>query len=321
MIDKIVWFIPNKKFRNSFRDFLSKKYLNEKYNVNTDIRKYKLPTGIIIDGDSEEDNKYRNIIRNILLSGKDINSLDLHNYFIENRGRGIHKPLKYFDLYERHFSKFRGKNINILEIGIQNGGSTKMWKHYFSKINSDIKVNIYGIDIDERAKQVQYEEDGITIFIGSQSDREFLRYVKSQIPKIDILIDDGGHTMEQQIVTFEEMYDHILDNGIYWCEDVGTSYWKSYGGGYLNPNSYIEYTKRLIDYLNAYSAVKSDNLEVTDFTNSTYGIHYYESIVVIEKKKYDESRFTINEVMMGKNIFQYKKFSLIFALIYQFKFR
>ena len=46
----------------------------------------------------------------------------------------------------------------------------------------------------------------IKIFVGSQSDRNFLRKIKSEIPKVDILIDDGGHTMEQQIVTFEEMY-------------------------------------------------------------------------------------------------------------------
>ena len=84
------------------------------------------------------------------------------------------------------------------------------------------------MDIDSRCKA--FEEDGIEIFIGSQEDREFWRKLKTKIPKVDILIDDGGHTMRQQIVTFEEMFDFVKDGGVYLCEDLHTSYWKSYGG-------------------------------------------------------------------------------------------
>ena len=75
-----------------------------------------------IDCDDEEDSKKRKIIREILINDENKNKSDLHEYFIENRGMGTHKILSYFDLYERHFSKFRGKDINILEIGVQNGG-------------------------------------------------------------------------------------------------------------------------------------------------------------------------------------------------------
>ena len=62
-----------------------------------------------------------------------------------------------------------------------------------------------------------------------------------------ILIDDGGHTMEQQIVTFEELYDHINDGGIYLCEDVHTSYLEKFGGGYQKEGTFIEYSKKIID--------------------------------------------------------------------------
>ena len=40
------------------------------------------------------------------------------------------------------FSKFRNKDINLLEIGIGNGGSLKLWQKYFTG-----KSNIYCIDI------------------------------------------------------------------------------------------------------------------------------------------------------------------------------
>ena len=62
-------------------------------------------------------------------------------------------------------------------------------------------LEIYGIDVDPECKDC--EEDNIEIFIGSQADRKFLRQIKKSIPKVDILIDDGGHRMQQQINTFE----------------------------------------------------------------------------------------------------------------------
>jgi len=50
------------------------------------------------------------------------------------------------------------------------------------------KSKIYGIDIDSRCKE--FEEENIKIFIGSQSDRAFLKQIKELIPPVDILIDD-----------------------------------------------------------------------------------------------------------------------------------
>jgi hypothetical protein len=56
--------------------------------------------------------------------------------------------------------------------------------------------------------------------------------VKQTIPNVDILIDDGGHTMKQQIVTFEVLFDHVKQDGVYLVEDLHPSYWKEFGGGY-----------------------------------------------------------------------------------------
>lgn len=115
--------------------------------------------------------------------------------------------------------------MTILEIGVFKGGSLQMWKHYFDAANHNVKV--YGIDINPDCKAL--EEENIEIFIGSQEDREFLRSVKEQIGKVDILIDDGGHTMDQQIITFEELFDLVSEDGIYLCEDLHTSYMEAYG--------------------------------------------------------------------------------------------
>ncbi len=200
----------------------------------------------------------------------------LQEYFENNTANAMNKWMHYFDIYERHLSKYVGKEVVILEIGVFQGGSLKMWKEYFGE-----KVKIYAIDIFDKCKQ--FEDEDVKVFIGSQSDRDFLKEVKSQIPNIDILIDDGGHFMDQQIISFEELYSKINEDGIYVCEDLHTSYWKSYGGGFQNKNSFIEYSKNLIDQLNAWHS-KEDHFKINQFTRSAYSMHYYDSVLVIEKK-------------------------------------
>lgn len=61
------------------------------------------------------------------------------------------------------------------------------------------------------------------------------------------------------------------------------------GGGYQSKKSFIEYTKNLIDKLNAYNATINDNLTIDDFTNTAYSMTYYNSIIVIEKRPLDKN--------------------------------
>lgn len=190
--------------------------------------------------------------------------------------------MHYFDVYDRHFSSFRGKEVVILEIGVWQGGSLQLWKDYFGP-----KAKIYGIDIDPRCKEMG--EENIEIFTGSSSDRNFLKKVKASIPKIDILIDDGGHRFDQQIAAYEELFGHIKEDGVYLCEDLHTSYRLTYGGGLKRRGTFIEYTKSFIDYLNAHHS-EQKNLKVNDFTRSVDSVHYYDSMIVIEKKKMQAPR-------------------------------
>jgi hypothetical protein len=202
----------------------------------------------------------------------------LREIFDNLNGKLIHKWDHYIEVYDLYFQKYRGKEINILEIGVSQGGSLELWKKYFGD-----KMHLYGVDINPRCKEL--EEDQVTIFIGEQEDRNFLTELKNKIPKIDILIDDGGHTMIQQIVTFEEMFEHIKDDGIYLCEDAHTAYLDAFHGGYKKKNTFIEYTKNFIDYINAWHSENKSKLDVTDFTRSVYGLHFYTGMVLIEKKK------------------------------------
>lgn len=202
---------------------------------------------------------------------------DLFDYFCDNEGRLIYKWLHYFDIYERHFASFRGRDIKFLEIGVFHGGSLQMWKNYFGP-----KATIIGVDINPICKT--FEEDNIIIEIGSQEDREFLNWLAEKHGPFDIILDDGGHTMMQQVVTFESLYHHVVQEGLYLCEDLHTSYYSEFGGGYRNPYSFIEYAKRFIDDLHAWYSRDHNSFRPTGVTRSTFGLHFYDSMLVMEKR-------------------------------------
>ena len=128
---------------------------------------------------------------------------DLQRYFDNvQSGHGIWKWRHYFEIYDRHFSKFRNKQVNVLGIGIYSGGSLGMWRSYFGD-----GCTVFGVDIADSCRV--YEADGIRVFIGDQADRDFWTRFEKQTPKIDLVIDDGGHEPLQQLVTFEELFPHL----------------------------------------------------------------------------------------------------------------
>ncbi len=201
----------------------------------------------------------------------------LRETFYNHTGNLIHKWDHYFEIYEKYFSKYKNKKVNILEIGISHGGSLQMWKKYFGE-----NVNIFAIDVNQECKK--HEDDKIKIFIGSQSDVNFLKTVESQLPELDIILDDGGHTMQQQIVSFEQLYLKVKEGGLYIVEDTHSSYWHAFGGGLKNKNSFIEYAKNLIDSLYDSHISNKRSLLINEITKNIYSISYYDSIVVFEKK-------------------------------------
>ena len=203
-------------------------------------------------------------------------------------GQIVHRWRHYFDIYHRHLSRFRGETITMIEIGIFNGGSLKMWKEYFGPM-----ATIVGVDINPGCKK--YEEPGIEVVIGDQADPKFLRELSKRYPKFAVVIDDGGHRMEQQITTLEELYVPLRDDGVYLCEDTHTSYMPAFGGGHLKKDTFIEYSKKLIDQLNAFHVKECESLSKNYFTQATDSIHFYDSVVVIEKK----SRIQPDQVVYG----------------------
>ena len=202
----------------------------------------------------------------------------LEEYFWNNTGRLLHKWHHYFDIYDRHFSAFRDQRVNVVEFGVQGGGSLQMWKNYFGD-----RAQITGVDINPKCARLT--EERIDVVIGDQEDRGFLRDLGDRLGRIDVLIEDGGHHPGQQIATFETLWPVISDGGVFLIEDLHTSYFANYDGGYKRPGTFIEYSKDLIDQIHAWRSREPEVFGVDDYTRTIGGMHIYESIIVFDKAK------------------------------------
>jgi len=194
--------------------------------------------------------------------------------FMTNDGKIIHKWAHYFPIYERHFAPWRNRSLVFWEVGVYEGGSLQMWQRFFGP-----NALIVGIDINEVCKA--HEAPGIKVRIGNQADTRFLQSVIDEFGPPDVLLDDASHHMKPTWEMFQYVYPHIPKNGVYMVEDMHTSYWEHHGGGLNVQDSFINRCKGLIDELNAEHT--KGELEPTEFTRTTGGISFYDSIVVFEK--------------------------------------
>jgi hypothetical protein len=130
----------------------------------------------------------------------------------------------YTELYERLLFQWKDDPIKIFEIGIAEGGSLAMWQSYFPK------ARIFAADILDKS---QFNNARVTTLVADQANRDQLQAaIEKSGGDIDVLIDDGGHTMEQQQVSLGFLFPHVRPGGYYVIEDVHTSLpalWKGYG--------------------------------------------------------------------------------------------
>lgn len=199
----------------------------------------------------------------------------LYARFLANRSRAVlDKWIHYFPIYHRHFERFRGQAVRVLEIGVYRGGGLDMWQAYLGD-----KAAMVGIDVDPLAQQAVLGRHRVEL--GDQEDPEFLMQVAKDHGPFDVIIDDGGHTMSQQIVSAETLFPVLNDGGVYLVEDCHTSYWADYGGGLGKPESFIEWAKKRIDDMHSRYDPGIDQNSI--WATHVDGMHVYDSVVVFDK--------------------------------------
>lgn len=197
---------------------------------------------------------------------------DLEIIYVKDDGRTIQKSSHFLNVYDNLFSGYRKAPVLLVEVGVGNGGSLKMWKEYFGS-----QARIIGIDI---ADCVVCEEEQILFIRGDQAEVFFLESLAPRVQDAHIIIDDGSHKCQDQILTFEKLFPELRRGGLYVCEDVHTSYRQAYGGGYRRKGTFIEYCKDMIDMLHC---TELPEIPQNNLCNQIESITFYRSMAVIKK--------------------------------------
>lgn len=149
------------------------------------------------------------------------------NLNLSNNPRGTDKGdyKSYVDkYYEIEFEKIRNSSVKLLEIGFRHGASLALWSNYFK----DIKI--LGLDNSSDHSLTEnlpvnenwLASDNITTRIGNAYDSKFAKEV---IGPFDVIIDDGPHSLESQLIAMDLYHNKLSKNGVMIIEDI-----QKYGG-------------------------------------------------------------------------------------------
>jgi hypothetical protein len=160
----------------------------------------------------------------------------------------------YDQIYPQYLERYRYKKFKFLEIGMDTGNGTLLWREYFPC------ATLVGLEYSTANLQTRGAEVIQTVQ-GDQGNETFLEtdfLEQTDGGNFDVIVDDGGHHYEQQIASYRVLFDKALNpGGIYLLEDIETSYWRkgtslyhkeiSRGGCYGEQDTVINKFKLVID--------------------------------------------------------------------------
>jgi len=145
--------------------------------------------------------------------------MDLTEYFSKftgktDKGTGHNYIQKY---YNDLFTPIKDNDITLLEIGIADGKSIKLWRNFFTK------ATLYAIDKVERVEgiidKINKEMHNTTAFLMDAYTIDALNQFKDE--SFDYIIDDGPHTHPSHLFVVQHYISKLKRGGRLIIEDVG----------------------------------------------------------------------------------------------------
>ncbi len=133
-----------------------------------------------------------------------------------SRGKATDKDTvhSYLDSYEALFFSRKDTVTNIMEIGILDGGSIRLWRDYFPN------ATVTALDISPK---YFHDQSRIRVFTGDAYTQDMLHKLTDR--KYDIIIDDGPHTLESMKYVATNYTPLLAENGVLIIEDVQDIEW------------------------------------------------------------------------------------------------
>src|SRR4030095_6844468 len=161
----------------------------------------------------------------------------------------------YVAIYEGLFSPLRTQKLRLLEIGVLDGHSLRLWEAYFPS------AQIFGLDIESKTP---HDTRRIKTFVADQGKREDLEKVLAATgTAFDIVLDDGGHRMDLQQISFATLFPALKNGALYILEDVHTSFPDRHPGFGVEPGGENS-TYAMIDRFVRTGTIQSKYLTVTE---------------------------------------------------------
>ena len=135
-----------------------------------------------------------------------------------------------------YFLLFAGRQNEVrrvLEIGVNAGSSLRMWEEFFPH------AKISGFDI---LPHVLFNAGRIRCYQADQSSAASLLDAVHRIatlPEFDLIVDDGSHELQHQLITMTTLLPFLSKGGIYVIEDVG--------GLHCNPRPILDHVPASFD--------------------------------------------------------------------------
>ncbi len=151
----------------------------------------------------------------------------LSEVFLNHNGNVSDKWEQDLGIYEAELVRFLivGEPVNLLEIGVQNGGSLQVWSKYLPAGS-----RIVGIDIDPRCKELTLGRNVQVLLADAGKPADLERVLGDS--GFDIIIDDGSHRSSHVITAFKACFQRLKPGGVYIIEDLHCSYFSSFGGSF-----------------------------------------------------------------------------------------
>ena len=225
----------------------------------------------------------------------------LPQLFSEHSGYLADKWEQYLGIYEAELSPLvsAGRPIRLLQIGVQNGGSLQLWAKYLPQGSQ-----IIGIDIDGKCAELSFDES-VRVLIGDACDGKFIEENLTGA-SFDVIIDDGSHRAADVIKAFTLLFPKLAAAGKYFIEDLQASYRNAYGGGFRDPESSVEWLKRLVDaihldHIDEKAALGPQERRLLKRLNEQIErLAFYDSLAVVEKYARKKRR-RFARVLSGSN--------------------
>lgn len=220
------------------------------------------------------------------------------------------KLLNYFPIYEHLLASYVGREITLVEVGVLDAGSLFMWREYLGP-----EARIIGIDANPDANK--WREYGFEVYVGDQGDPGFWKEIASHLGGIDVLIDDGAHTNQTQIITL--IYGSLIvrDGGLLIVEDTHTSFNSDFG----NPSrySFMKFTFRICEGLISYGKSRARTTVVSDRVAS---VEYFPSLVAfrVDRKEAVKKSEAIENFGAYESTVDYRNLTRGKAIDIAFKF-